>query len=184
MVPALCTLQLGKGSCRWQACLLEAMADKDMAMGGGATPLIVAADFEQLDLVRLLLEASANPDKPMRDGQGQTPLRIAAGHRQWEMAHLLLEPKADKDKAMRAALRCAARQGLREVASLAEAACATQQQPLQVAGLVLGSYRVATITGATCLHVADACCRRPKMTRTRLQKACSLSCRRLAVERS
>ena len=99
--------------------LLEAKADKDMAMGGGATPLIVAADFEQLDLARLLLEASANPDKPMRDGQ--TPLRIAAGHRQWEMAHLLLEAKADKDKAMRAILRSAARQGLREVASLAKA---------------------------------------------------------------
>ena len=60
--------------------MLEAKADKNKAMNDGTTPLVLASQEGQLEMVCLLLEANAEKDKAMNDGV--TPLIVAAedGH--------------------------------------------------------------------------------------------------------
>ncbi|CAE7819882.1 Ank2 [Symbiodinium sp. KB8] len=99
MAPPLCTSQLRKSSWRLYGFCWRPVRTKTRpkAEENGGTPLFIAAQNGQLEVVRLLLEASADQDKALEDGA--TPLFIAAQQGQLEVARRLLEASADKDKA-------------------------------------------------------------------------------------
>ena len=60
-----------------EVCLLsDAGPDKDIAMQGGATPLLVASESGHLEVVCLLSDAGA--DKDIATQGGANPLRIAS----------------------------------------------------------------------------------------------------------
>lgn len=71
--------------------LLAAAADPDAADSQGGTPLHMAAAAGDLESVRLLLDAGAEPDA----GPHGTPLAFAAAAGHVEVARLLLERGAD-----------------------------------------------------------------------------------------
>lgn len=75
------------------AWLLEKGADPDAHRPGGWTPLIEAADFDNLPAVRLLLQRGARVN--YRDNNGQTALFHAVNSGDAETARLLLEAGAD-----------------------------------------------------------------------------------------
>ncbi|OLQ11916.1 Ankyrin-1 [Symbiodinium microadriaticum] len=82
----------------WTSCvefILQRPQDPDLNLG--CPPLYAASSEGHLEVVRLLLEASADKDKATNDGR--TPLFVAAGQSHLEVARFLLEAKADKDKA-------------------------------------------------------------------------------------
>jgi len=62
----------------------------------GRTPLFVATQKGQLEVVRLLLDAGANVDKA--DSDGWTPLQIASQKGHLDIVRVLVEEGADKDK--------------------------------------------------------------------------------------
>ena len=62
-------------------------------MNDGATPLYIAAQEDQLDVVQLLLNNGAKVNLAMNDGR--TPLWVAAENGQLDVAKLLLDRGAD-----------------------------------------------------------------------------------------
>jgi cytohesin len=76
----------------------EAMLKKNPALANakdedGETPLHIAAQMGDVELVELLLENTKDVNTP--DESGATPLHLAAGSGQKEVAELLLAKKAD-----------------------------------------------------------------------------------------
>jgi RNA polymerase sigma factor (sigma-70 family) len=67
----------------------------DPASGFGATPLHVAVALEQIEMMRLLLDAGADPNSEERDGA--TPLHYAAKTGNTDVAALLLSRGARRD---------------------------------------------------------------------------------------
>jgi ankyrin repeat protein len=61
----------------------------------GSTPLYVAAVQGEAEIVRLLLEAGADPNRESMDETEGTPLCAAAAHDRAEIVRLLLEHGAD-----------------------------------------------------------------------------------------
>jgi ankyrin repeat protein len=76
--------------------LLAAGADPDLATGGRAAPIAIAAGDGNIELVQALLHAGADPDN---DGNGTTALIQAVENGQADTAALLLEAGADPEKA-------------------------------------------------------------------------------------
>ena len=76
--------------------LVDAGADKDKAGLKGVTPLWMASQNGQHEVVRLLVEAGADKDKA-RDTDGVTPLWMASQNGHLEVVRLLVEKGADKD---------------------------------------------------------------------------------------
>ncbi|CAE7218627.1 Ank1 [Symbiodinium sp. CCMP2592] len=76
--------------------LLQRPQDPNLPVRG-RTPLFCAAYHGRLDIVRLLLEASAETDSARCD-DGATPLFVACQFGHLEIARLLLEAKADQDR--------------------------------------------------------------------------------------
>ena len=62
------------------------------------TPLFIASQEGELNLVEILLNAKANPNIPIEDGA--TPLYIAVEEKRLDIVNLLLKAKADTDLAM------------------------------------------------------------------------------------
>ena len=82
-------------------CLLsDRGADEDIAIQGGATPLLVASGNGHLEVVCLLSDAGSDEDIAM---QGCTPLFVASQHGHTEVVYLLFDAGADKDIAMQVA---------------------------------------------------------------------------------
>ncbi|MBN2774260.1 MAG: ankyrin repeat domain-containing protein [Prolixibacteraceae bacterium] len=60
----------------------------------GTTPLITAATFGKTDIVKVLLDANANPD--LKNNEGSTALHAAAFFCRVEIVQMLLDAGADK----------------------------------------------------------------------------------------
>ena len=56
----------------------------------GATPLLLAAKFGQLEIIKTLARFVENPNEPSEDGQ--TPISFAAANGHLGSNHLLLSP--------------------------------------------------------------------------------------------
>ena len=172
--PSPLHLAANKGHLKVVQLLLEAGADKSVAMEDGATALFLAAQNGHLKVVQLLLEAGAGKDVALADGT--TALFVAAQKGHLEVVGLLLEAGADKNVAMEdgaTALFPAAQNGhLKVVQLLLEAGAgkdvaladgttalfvAAQKGHLEVVGLLLeagADKNVAMEDGATALFVA------------------------------
>ncbi len=74
---------------------LNAGANPNARERFGATPLLAAVQNRRLDVVRLLVEAGANPDGPRRRNEEFTPLHTAAHRDNLDTVALLLELGAD-----------------------------------------------------------------------------------------
>src|SRR5215831_4481772 len=72
-------------------------ADINAAEADGSTPLLWAANLNDLDLVSRLLKAGANPN--VRNKLGSTPLAEAAFNANAEMIRALLDAGADPNAA-------------------------------------------------------------------------------------
>eukprot|EP00803_Ostreobium_quekettii_P007107 evm.model.scf_767.1 EVM.evm.TU.scf_767.1 scf_767:25225-28318(+) len=68
-----------------------------MWIQGGATPLFVAAQNGEVEVVRCLLQGGATVDRPNKDGA--TALYIAAQNKHVEVVEALIEAKADVNHA-------------------------------------------------------------------------------------
>ena len=79
--------------------LLDAGADKDLAMKDGSTPLHIAVDRGHGACVRALLDAGADKDRTYNDGA--TPLFIAAQNGHDAVVRALLDAGADKTARLR-----------------------------------------------------------------------------------
>ena len=79
--------------------LSDAVADKDIAMQGGATTLSIASQNGHLEVVLSLL-FDAGADKGIAMQGGGTPWFIAPQQGRQEVACLLSDAGADKDIAM------------------------------------------------------------------------------------
>jgi hypothetical protein len=75
--------------------------DVDKATTGGPTPLVAAVIYNQLVVIRYLLEQGADKDKMNNNAEGATPLYIAAQKGHFAVMQCLVEQGADKDKAAR-----------------------------------------------------------------------------------
>src|SRR5204862_5446414 len=75
--------------------LLRAGDDVSLDNNYGATPMSLAAEVGNTDLLKLLIEAGANADSPTTDGQ--TPLQAVARTGNVEAAQLLLDHHASVD---------------------------------------------------------------------------------------
>jgi ankyrin repeat protein len=73
--------------------LLDAGADVDIPNVDGETPLMRAADWGSVNVLRMLLEKSANPN--LKGWRGKTALMIAAKDGEYESVVLLLAHKSD-----------------------------------------------------------------------------------------
>jgi hypothetical protein len=101
--------------------LLEAGADPNTEMEeeDGWTPLFIAAQYGDDQIVKLLLKAGANPNKT--DNDGATPLSAAAEEDHVEIVKLLLDSGADPNKANnrdRTPLHIASENGYVEIVKL------------------------------------------------------------------
>lgn len=61
----------------------------------GTTPLCAAANWDNADVVRLLLEVAADPRQPNQSGLQPTPLHVAALQENGKICMLLLDARAD-----------------------------------------------------------------------------------------
>ena len=77
--------------------LLKQKADPNITIDN-ATPLFIASQEGELNLVDILLKANADPNIPIEDGA--TPLYIAVEEKRLDIVNLLLKAKADTDLAM------------------------------------------------------------------------------------
>jgi ankyrin repeat protein len=84
----------------------------------GKTPLEIAVEFGDMEMVRVLLESGATVGKPAYQ---EMPLYIAAGHNNLDMCRLLLDGRAEvnsRDENERTALHAAARIGRLSIVKL------------------------------------------------------------------
>ncbi|MDE0694962.1 MAG: ankyrin repeat domain-containing protein [Boseongicola sp.] len=77
---------------------LEAGADSGAHEMHGMTPLLAAVQHRRLDVIRLLVEAGADPDGERQGMDGFTPLHMAAQRDNLDAVSLLLELGADAAK--------------------------------------------------------------------------------------
>lgn len=75
--------------------LLEYHASPDKVAEGGITPLIIAANFGHLDILKLLLETKPKVDVNKRNDHGETALFLAAQEGYLEIVQALLQAGAD-----------------------------------------------------------------------------------------
>ena len=81
--------------------LLQKGADPNLRDARGATPLLLAVQGGQADMIPVLAAARANPN--LGAPSGVTPLILATQARSIDMVRLLLAAKADPDQADRVA---------------------------------------------------------------------------------
>ena len=75
--------------------LFDAVADKDIAMQGGATTLFIASQSGHLEVICLLSDAGADRGIAMQGGA--TPLFVASRQGRQEVVCLLPDAGADTD---------------------------------------------------------------------------------------
>ena len=93
----LSTQQLTMGTLKLSGFSLSG-ANKDQGTRDGTTPLFIAAQKGHFEVVRFLVESSANKDQGKAD-DGVTPLFIAAQNGHFEVVRFLVESGASKDAA-------------------------------------------------------------------------------------
>lgn len=76
--------------------LLSRGADPNLRDGRGNTPLLLAVQFGQTDLIEALVEGKANPN--LGNSGGETPLIRAVQRRDPAMVRVLLAAKANPDQ--------------------------------------------------------------------------------------
>ena len=85
-----------RGDVPYTTFLLQTGADPNIRDGKGATPLMLAADLGQDDVVPVLLLARANPN--IGNAAGETPLIRAVQRRDVALARQLVAADADPDQ--------------------------------------------------------------------------------------
>ena len=112
----------------------------------GSSPLVVAARFGRADVVKVLLEAGADPNYRLPEFESEqtyaTPLYSASGNGHTEVVHILLEAGADAtvvDPWLGSALHIARLREHHEIEALLEEAGAPESQGAPSISHLLGS---------------------------------------------
>jgi ankyrin repeat protein len=85
-----------RGDDKYLRYLLQKSADPNLRDGKGNTPLLLATQLGQRDLVPILIAARANPN--LGNQSGVTPLIAAVQGRNIDLVRVLLAAKADPDQ--------------------------------------------------------------------------------------
>lgn len=85
-----------RGDAVYTRYLLSKGADANMRDGKGNTPMLIAAQQSQADLIPILAEGKANPN--LANAAGETPLIRAVQQRNLPTVRALLAAKADPDQ--------------------------------------------------------------------------------------
>jgi ankyrin repeat protein len=85
-----------RGDATYTRYLLSKGADANLRDGKGNTPLLLAAQLSQADLIPILVAGKANPN--LANASGETPLIRAVQQRNLPTVRALLAAKADPDQ--------------------------------------------------------------------------------------